>query len=83
MLINFDKTELFSIPNLNNGIGQIDAKMLVQPNVKIMLAKIPPGSSIGMHRHTDSDDINYVLSGIGRAVCAENKIKFISLVASL
>ena len=27
------------------------------------------GGSIGLHRHETSDDINYVLSGNGKAVC--------------
>ena len=27
------------------------------------------GGSIGLHKHETSDDINYVLSGIGKAIC--------------
>ena len=30
---------------------------------------IRPGGSIGLHRHETSDDINYVLSGVGAAIC--------------
>ena len=27
------------------------------------------GGSIGLHKHETSDDINYVLSGTGKAIC--------------
>ena len=30
---------------------------------------IHPGGSIGLHKHPTSDDINYVISGTGKAVC--------------
>ena len=30
---------------------------------------IHAGGSIGMHRHETSDDINYIISGNGEAIC--------------
>ena len=30
---------------------------------------IHSGGSIGLHKHPTSDDINYVISGTGKAVC--------------
>lgn len=38
-------------------------------NGKIIPCKIHPGGSIGTHRHDTSDDINYILSGNGTAIC--------------
>ncbi len=31
--------------------------------------RIHPGGSIGMHRQDSGDDINYILSGKGKAIC--------------
>ena len=38
-------------------------------NYRIIFTKIPVGSSIGKHTQTSGDDINYIISGIGKAVC--------------
>ena len=69
MLINFDEIEEITIPHLNHGTGEVSAKMSVQKNGKMMVSRISPGSSIGMHNHETSDDINYVVSGTGKAIC--------------
>lgn len=47
----------------------MSAKMYMSENGKIISCSIHPGGSIGLHRHETSDDINYVLSGRGKAVC--------------
>lgn len=70
MLIDFIQMNAVTISNLNGGDGEVSAKMSVQKNGKIMLAKLPAGTSIGMHTHETSDDINYVIRGVGKAVCA-------------
>ena len=69
MKISFIQLPEAGIAQLNGGKGQVYAKMSVQQNGKIMLARIPAGASIGLHRHKTSDDVNYVLSGAGKAVC--------------
>lgn len=69
MRISFDEIEEAAIPHLNGGEGAVSARMSVQKNGKMMVARIPAGASIGMHKHTTSDDINYVLRGVGKAVC--------------
>lgn len=73
MLIDFDSMEEVCIPNLNGGHGAVSAKMTVHKNGKIMLARIPEGASIGIHKHETSDDINYVISGTGKAVCDDRE----------
>lgn len=75
MLIDFDSMEEVCIPNLNGGHGAVSAKMIVHKNGKIMLARIPEGASIGIHKHETSDDINYVISGTGKAVCDDREEK--------
>ena len=43
--------------------------MFMVDDRKITLCRIHKGGSIGMHRHPTGDDINFIISGKGRAVC--------------
>ena len=45
------------------------AKMYMDEQGKIIPCLIQSGGSIGVHKHEASDDINYVLSGNGKATC--------------
>lgn len=69
MIINFNEIDDRESPGMNGGTGTISAKMYMDSNVKIIPCKIHVGGSIGIHKHTTSDDINYILSGIGKAIC--------------
>ena len=69
MLINFNSINEITIPGMNNGTGEMTAKMHMDDGGKIIPCKIHKGASIGNHKHETSDDINYVLSGTGKAVC--------------
>lgn len=69
MLIDFNKIDEITMPGMNNGTGTMTAKMHMSDNGKIIPTRIHPGGSIGMHRQDSGDDINYVLSGTGKAVC--------------
>ena len=69
MLLDFEKLEEINISKMNNGIGDIRAQMYMYEQGKIILSSIHSGSSIGLHKHATSDDINYFLSGKGKAIC--------------
>lgn len=69
MLIDFNKMEARTAPGMNNGTGMMTAKMHMDEQGKVITCSIHPGGSIGMHKHATSDDINYVLSGTGKAIC--------------
>lgn len=69
MKINFNEIREQTVPAMNGGTGQMSARMHIGPKGKIITTRLHQGASIGMHRHLTSDDINYVLSGTGRAVC--------------
>lgn len=69
MIINFNSIEERSVQGMNGGTGTISARMYMGENGKIIPCKIHPGGSIGTHRHDTSDDINYILSGNGTAIC--------------
>lgn len=69
MLLNFNEIKEITIPGMNNGTGTMTAKMYMDNQGKIIPCSIHPGGSIGLHKHETSDDINYVLSGTGKAIC--------------
>lgn len=69
MLIDFDKLPEFKTEGMNGGVGEVISKMYNDPMNRIILTRIPKGSSIGAHKQTTSSDINYVISGIGEATC--------------
>ena len=69
MLIDFNRKEEITIPRMNNGTGTMAAKMYMDEQGKIIPCSIHAGGSIGLHKHETSDDINYVLSGTGKAIC--------------
>lgn len=69
MLIDFNNMKEITVPKMNSGIGEISAKMYVDGDGKVIPCRIHKGSSIGMHEHPTSDDINYVISGTGKAIC--------------
>lgn len=69
MLIDFSKLQEVKIPNLNGGDGAVSAKMFIEPNNKIMISRLPKDASIGTHTHLTSSEMNYVISGIGKAFC--------------
>lgn len=51
------------------GGGNVFANMVMTEDTRIILTRIPPGSSIGKHIQSTGDDVNYVLEGEGKAVC--------------
>lgn len=69
MLINFNEKTEQTVPGMNKGIGEMSVKMYVDQTLKIIPCKLHPGGSIGLHQHPVSDDINYILSGVGTAIC--------------
>jgi mannose-6-phosphate isomerase-like protein (cupin superfamily) len=69
MHIDFNTIKEIEIPGMNNGTGKMSAKMYMDSDRKIIPTHIHKDSSIGQHKHETSDDINYVLSGTGKAIC--------------
>lgn len=69
MIIDFNEMQEMRIPCMNNGTGEMTAKMFMDDDGKVIPCSIHKGGSIGIHKHETSDDINYVLSGTGKAIC--------------
>lgn len=36
---------------------------------RIMVNRLEPGASIGLHTHTGNSEVMYILSGTGKAIC--------------
>lgn len=68
MLIKYDVKEAV-IPNLNGGKGSVSAKMFLKGDDKVMISRLPKGSSIGSHKHESSSEVNFVISGTGLSIC--------------
>lgn len=69
MLIDFNVLEEMTMPCMNGGEGMMTARMFNDDNYRIIPTKIHKGGSIGLHKQESGDDLNYILSGIGKAVC--------------
>ena len=69
MRINFNDIKEITMPGMNNGTGMMTAKLFMDTDGKIITCRIHSGGSIGEHKHETSDDINYIISGKGKAVC--------------
>ena len=69
MIIDFNKIEELAFPGMNGGTGLMTVRMYNDEKYRIIPTTIHSGGSIGMHRQTSGDDMNYILSGIGRAIC--------------
>ncbi|MDU7151487.1 MAG: hypothetical protein E6312_05385 [Peptoniphilus grossensis] len=68
MLIDFNKIKEMTGPGMNNGTGQMTARMYMSEKGKIIPTRIHPGGSIGLHVQNSGDDINYIISGTGKAI---------------
>ena len=51
MLINFNEIPERSAPGMNNGTGEMTAKMFMSENGKIIPCRILAGGSIGKNKH--------------------------------
>ena len=69
MLVDFNAMKEITVPCMNGGTGTMTAKMYMDAEGKIIPCAIHAGGSVGNHRHDTSDDINYVISGKGKAIC--------------
>ena len=69
MIIDFNQIEPMTIPGMNGGTGMMTAQMYNDENYRIIPTTIHPGGSIGSHTQSSGDDMNYIISGTGIAVC--------------
>lgn len=58
-----------AIGSFHGGSGTVYARMYSDGSNRILVARLPPGSSIGEHRHADNQETMHFLEGVGRIVC--------------
>ncbi len=77
MRIDFNEIEEILMPGMNGGTGTMTARMYKDTSYRIIRTVIHPGGSIGEHVQMTGDDMNYIISGKGTAVCngAEEDLK--------
>lgn len=69
MFIDFNDIKEITMSGMNNGTGTMSAKMYMEEQGKVIPCSIHAGGSIGLHKHETRDDINYIISGTGKAIC--------------
>lgn len=69
MKIDFNKLREIEMPCMNDGEGIMSARMYNDDNYRIISTKIHSGGRIGLHTQSSGDDLNYIISGTGIAVC--------------
>ncbi len=67
MLVNFDSVEEEWFPSFRGGQGIVKAKIVLLNGMKVIISRIPEGSSIGMHAHETSSEVCFVVEGEGIA----------------
>lgn len=69
MKIDFNKIELMEFPGMNNGTGTMSARIYNDDSYRIIPISIHSGGSIGNHKQESGDEMNYIISGTGKAFC--------------
>ena len=69
MQIDFNQMDPMTLPGMNNGTGTMSVRMYNDDCYRIIPTVIHPGGSIGIHNQESGDDLNYIISGIGKAIC--------------
>ena len=67
MIIDFNELKKMTIPGMNEGTGMMTCRMYNDEKYRIIPTVIHAGGSIGSHTQNSGDDLNYILSGTGKA----------------
>ncbi len=57
------------IPEFKGGVGCTNLRMYGDRLGKILLGRLEPGATIGLHSHNTSSETIFILSGRGKALC--------------
>ncbi|MBQ8201753.1 MAG: cupin domain-containing protein [Clostridia bacterium] len=68
MVIDLMNTPETAMPNFKGGEGVAYARMFFDGQNRMMLGRLPVGSSIGMHTHETNSEIMHVVSGAARVI---------------
>ncbi len=68
MIIDFQNIEEKVIENFRGGEKSLALRAYADADNKIMMGRLEPGASVGLHKHVGNSEIVYVISGSGKAV---------------
>ena len=63
MLISFQNMDEVAVPHCRGGEKELFRKHVDTGENQIMLARLEPGASVGIHTHVDDSETIYYLSG--------------------
>lgn len=69
MKIDFNELKEMTISGMNEGTGTMTCRMYNDEKYRIIPTAIHHGGSIGVHTQNSGDDMNYIISGTGKAIC--------------
>ena len=75
MIINFKEMSENTIEKFNGGEGHFCVKMFNDGTNKILQGRLEPGCSVGMHTHTGTSEIVFVLSGEGKMYLPDGTVE--------
>ena len=68
MLIDLRNMEEAIIPHMRGGEKEMAVKSWNDEKTKVMLARLIPGASVGLHTHETNCEVIYVLEGSGKVL---------------
>ena len=66
MLISFQNMKEVAVPKCRGGEKELFRRHVDTGDNQIMLARLEPGASVGIHTHEDDSETIYYLSGKGK-----------------
>lgn len=69
MRIDFNDLREETLKEFNGGKGCLIIRRTTKNRVSFIKAKLPAGSTTGMHKHMTNSETIYVISGKGKTVC--------------
>ena len=71
MIIDFPNMEDGVLKNFKGGEKEMPTRPFVDDAHRIMFNTLPPGASIGFHKHENTDEVMYFLSGEGKVLMSD------------
>ncbi|MDO4300232.1 MAG: cupin domain-containing protein [Clostridia bacterium] len=68
MIIDYGKIEEKAISDFKGGEKIFNVKMFTDENNKIMMGRLEPGASIGLHTHSGNSEIILIQEGKGKVL---------------
>ena len=75
MILDFKQMEETIMPHFKGGEKQMAAKMYADEKNRILLSRLIPGASVGVHTHEGSSEIIYILEGSAAVLYDGEKLR--------